>query len=688
MALVFTQDALRTKQHIIEQRTTLRHHHDILNQLNIDLLDLYRHVDQFLLDPSQGNKLEMALAITHKAAARTKSLTLPAGGDSDLFMRQVRALDEQLSRLGISLEEKTAMLMDIRRQIRQPELAADDMERAILPETNTISAIIASLNAQFRQREQLLDDQYRALTNRQNMLLFAIIALFLVFAASIIYSLDLMVFRPISNIAQALKARAFNQTPPEPLSSNTLEIRTLVDAFEEMDSQISQRQRDLEHQALHDHLTGLPNRLMLTERIDYHLLTSERTDDPFTLFMMDLNNFKDVNDSLGHAVGDQLLVNVSRILEQTMRKSDTIARLGGDEFAVLIPCTTRRDSKKLAQKLLQQLSEPIVVDGRELNVGLSIGIVHYPEDGKETQTLLQHADIAMYHAKRHKTGYAFYTSGDDYCHGNRLTLISDLATAIDDNTLEIHFQPLFDISSKTISGAEALLRWHHPVFGPIQPDRLIELAEYSGLINKLSLWVLDAAVAQCAAWHSAGHPISVSVNLSAHDLANRELCESVARTLERHGLEPACLTLEITESGVMHNPARTIGTLKSLSDMNVRLAIDDFGTGFSSLSYLKRFPVKELKIDKSFVLDMDHNDIDDIIVQSTVNLGHNLGLRVIAEGIERPDLLDRASNYGCDQVQGYLFGKPKNSPAFLEFLQQYKKDATAFFSTQVSGEPA
>jgi diguanylate cyclase (GGDEF)-like protein len=551
------------------------------------------------------------------------------------------------------------------------------MKTVIIPQADSISDFIQSIEKQLISQEETVAMQVRNSADTLSMLLFTVIVLFMFFIVAVIYSLDRMVFKPISSVTQALKYRAFNLNSPQLVSGKTREISYLIEAFKEMDEEVSQRQNDLQHQALHDHLTGLPNRFMLNQRIEYQLLTAERENKTFTIFFMDIDNFKDVNDSLGHAVGDILLIKAGERISNKIRKADTVARLGGDEYAILLPDTNASEAQKLAKTICESFSEPFNIDGRELNIGVSIGIVCYPDDGEDAQTLLQHADIAMYMAKRNRTGFASYDPNEDFYSKNRLSLVNDLHTAINEDELKLYYHPLINVDGENITGAEALLRWYHPRHGYIQPDKIIELAEYAGVINKLSLWVMDQAIKQCKFCHDLGHYLTVSVNLSVYDLANKSLCQQVKQLLDQHQLASNYLTLEITETGMMNNPARSIQVLDTLNKMGVKLAIDDFGTGFSSLSYLKQLPVVELKIDKSFVLDMERDDSDEVIVQSTINLGHNLGLTVVAEGIEHRGLFDMVKRYGCDKVQGYMFGKPCDAEQFISMLNKKNGKQTA-----------
>jgi len=542
------------------------------------------------------------------------------------------------------------------------------MKKSIIPKFDHISDTLHHIKNLLYEQDSIIKAQLIQTTRTLFSLVAVVISLFLLFIFTMLFSLERMILQPISLVSHALKSRAFNREAPQLGAGKSREIRDLIEAFQEMDQKINERQTELEYQALHDHLTGLPNRQLLNQRLDYQILTSERSNVSFSLFLMDLDKFKDVNDSLGHAIGDLLLIEIAKRLLNRVRRVDTIARLGGDEFAVLLPEAGRIDSELVAEKLTQAIQDHFVIDGHIINIGSSIGVVSYPEDGQDAKTLLQHADIAMYLAKKNRQDYSFFYTQSDIYSQNRLALINDLRQAINNDSLELYFQPQIDIANEQIFGAEALLRWQHPGLGFIQPDKIIELAEYSGIIHQLSLWVIDKALEQSGNWHLQGYPITISVNISVHDFANTMLSEQISDLLIKHQFPSTSLTLEITESGMMENLARSIEILNSLNAMGINLSIDDFGTGFSSLAYLKQLPVNELKIDKSFVLDMDTDENDLIIVQSIINLGHNLGLKVVAEGVEKQVHLDLIKRYDCDIAQGYLYGKPQTADQFLTFL--------------------
>lgn len=437
-----------------------------------------------------------------------------------------------------------------------------------------------------------------------------------------------------------------------------------------MSEEVTRRQHALEYQAMHDHLTGLPNRFSLNQRIEYQLLAAERQEKPFALFLMDLNHFKDINDTLGHAAGDNLLIEVSTRIQALIRKSDTLARLGGDEFSILLPDSDSQSAIALAEKIISVLCQPFTIKDQTITIGISIGIVNYPKDGLNSPLLLQHADMAMYSAKRKRIGYSHYESNEDVYSRERLSLFNEVQLALDNQQFEVHFQPKITVQTGEICGAEALLRWRNDKFGNIPADKIIEAAERVGIIHRITLWVLEQGISTCARWHQNGCPISLSVNLSVRDLSNQQLCDQIYALMQTYNLDFRYLTLEITEGVMMENLALSLEVLERLHKMGINLSIDDFGTGFSSLAYLKKLPVNELKIDKSFIMEMDRDMNDRLIVQSTINLGHNLGLMVIAEGVENEHIMQLVRDLGCDQAQGYHLGKPQPSIEFNQVLNE------------------
>jgi diguanylate cyclase len=429
-------------------------------------------------------------------------------------------------------------------------------------------------------------------------------------------------------------------------------------------------QRRTERQALHDGLTGLPNRTLLRDRIGQAIRQADRELVPAALALIDLDRFKEVNDTLGHHDGDQLLVQVGQRLQATLRQVDTVARLGGDEFAILLPRIETADGAvTVARKLQAALQEPFVLEGLSVDVEASIGVAIYPEHGNDPEELLQHADIAMYVAKDTHAGFVLFDPTHDQHSPRRLALLGELRRAIEQRQLLLHYQPKVDAHSGQVLGVEALVRWQHPTHGLIPPGEFIPLAERTGLIEPLTHYVLDAALQQCHHWRQAGHELSVAVNVSARRLLDLDFPDQVAATLTRWRVPARLLVVEITESTIMADPTHALEILGRLSAMGVQLSIDDFGTGYSSMAYLKNLPVHELKIDRSFVAQMTSDSRDAVIVRSTVELGRNLGLRVVAEGVEDQATWQALAALGCDAIQGYHISRPVPPDHLINWLE-------------------
>jgi diguanylate cyclase (GGDEF)-like protein len=415
---------------------------------------------------------------------------------------------------------------------------------------------------------------------------------------------------------------------------------------------------DKEHQALHDALTGLPNRLLFQRRIA-EALVNAHVGSSVAVMLLDLDRFKEVNDTLGHHNGDLLLQEIGNRLRRILRSGDTVARLGGDEFAVLLPDLAGDEAALAAATGIRQaLERPFQIAEVNLDVGCSIGIAMWPHHGEDATVLLQRADVAMYSSKENQRGVELYDPTSDTYSLERLALVGELRNAIEQGELAVHYQPKAAIAGGQLLGMEALVRWHHPRLGAIPPEEIIGVAEQTGLIRPLTLWVLNQALRQCRLWRREGHKFDVAVNLSIRNLLDAELPNDVLRMLTELGLPSSALTFEITESSIMNDPVRTVAVLSRLRAMGVRLAIDDFGTGYSSFSHLQRMPVDEIKIDKSFVQHLATDDSDYVIVRSIVDLGRNLGLRVVAEGVEDHGAWERLRGLGCDVAQGYVLTRP------------------------------
>ena len=427
----------------------------------------------------------------------------------------------------------------------------------------------------------------------------------------------------------------------------------------------------MEHQALHDALTELPNRLLLQDRLRQAILAAQREHHPLALLITDLDRFKEINDTLGHHYGDLVLQQVAARLRSGLRESDTIARLGGDEFAVLLPMIeSEQDAINAARKLIAIMEKPIILEDQSFHIGISVGIALYPDHGKDGSTLMRHADVAMYVAKRSTSDYALYDSNEDQHSISRLAMVSELRHAIEYKQLVVFYQPKIDLREGRITGVEALVRWNHPQRGLLMPDDFIPLAEHTGLIRPLTFFVLDEALHQSYKWQKAGLHLRIAINLSARHLQDEQLASKIDSAMHQWNIASELLEFEITESAIMANPLRAMDTLTQLSNMGVSLSIDDFGTGYSSLIYLKQLPVDEIKIDKSFVIDMLENNEDMVIVRSTVDLAHNMGRRVVAEGVESVEVMDALIKLGCDMAQGYYISRPVTPSVLTGWLQK------------------
>ncbi|MBI4497222.1 MAG: EAL domain-containing protein [Chloroflexi bacterium] len=436
----------------------------------------------------------------------------------------------------------------------------------------------------------------------------------------------------------------------------------VLQGFRGVDRDITARKRVeelLEHQVLHDALTGLPNRTLLQDRLQQAILDASRSHASLAVLLLRFDGIRDVNDTFGHQAGDDLLQQVGDRLHSALWEADTVARLGGVEFAVVLPTAGDVAGVILVvRRLLRVLEAPFTVSGLPLHVRTSIGIARAPEHGTHAETLLRNAAVAMHVARRSGNGYAIYSAAQDEYSPDRLALIGELHQAIRQNQLVLHYQPQVDLVTGSIAWVEALVRWQHPQRGLVPPGQFIPLAEQTGLIQPLTRWVLGAALHQAAAWQRAGLRLGVAVNLSARDPQDEQLPDYIARMLEQWGVAPTRLKVEMTESSLMADPAQALETLRRLRAMGIEIAIDDFGTGYSSLAYLRRLPVSELKIDKSFVLDMALDEGNAAIVRLTIELGHYLGLKVVAEGVESRQAWELLAALGCDAAQGYYVSHP------------------------------
>ena len=496
----------------------------------------------------------------------------------------------------------------------------------------------------------------------------------LIFVILVYILFDRSILRPIAKISNALSVEGELADYSLGLQDSK-EIHQLVSAFHTMRKQVHQRQTELQTQALHDALTGLPNRVLLNDRIEQAMKEMKRTNEHMALLLLDLDRFKDINDALGHAVGDKLLQHVGKRLAEVVRDSDTVARLGGDEFAIVAPSTDVDKAMLFAEKIVNAVNDVFTVDAQHLYVGVSVGVAVYPEHGTDVSTLIRHSDVAMYDAKRKRQGMSLYQESQDQDSADKLALVGALhKELVDTQYLRLHYQPQIDLFSREVIAVEALLRWEHPDLGVIPPEHIVQMAEHTGQIDELTDWVIRTAVKDC---HDSmpRDKIRFSINLSARNMQNPSLPGRIEDLLDKYDIPHSSLTLEITESAMMSDPVNAREIMKELDGMGINLSVDDYGTGFSSLGYLKLLPVKELKIDKSFVINMLGDENDAIIVHSTIELAHNLGLKVVAEGVESQESLLQLRNLKCDIAQGYFISRPLPKEQFCVWLDNYNTRA-------------
>ena len=543
-------------------------------------------------------------------------------------------------------------------------IAGVDHQALVIPlDDNANARIVAVLH-------RSLGDALAAFDRLRNTL-FVLAALSL--AMSIVGSVAVArnITRPLETLATAAaRIEGGDYSVPVDLRRAD-EIGVLASSLNHMRGSIADREKRILKLAYEDPLTDLANRSRFSDELELAITHAALGDLQLTILMMDLDRFKYVNDTLGHGVGDHVLREVSARLQRTVTNAECIARLGGDEFAILVRHADD-DFAETARKIIAALEAPIFYEGQPLDVGTSIGIAHYPEHGRDAQTLVRNADIAMYAAKRNKTGFATYEQHYDTSQQEHLSLLSELRRAVEHNELRLYYQPKVSLHSSNVSAVEALIRWEHPTRGLVPPCQFIPFAEHTGYIKVLTRWVIGEAVRQCGEWLRSGLALQVSVNISARDLMNRELPEHVAGLLAEHDVTPGLLCLEITESGFMDDPTHAQKVVDRLAELGVKLSIDDYGTGYSSLSYIMKLPVQELKIDQSFIARMATDEEISTIVRSTIDLGHNLGLQVVAEGVEDAVVWEMLRKLGCDDAQGYFMSKPLEPLALANWIRDNK----------------
>jgi diguanylate cyclase (GGDEF)-like protein len=499
---------------------------------------------------------------------------------------------------------------------------------------------------------------------------------------------SVMVSRAIARPVHALAVAAKRIEDGDYAAATTqvrsvLEIEVLARSIEQMRKAVSEREERILRLAYHDALTGLANRPRLMDRLEQLIAISKRSQQPVSVLLMDLDRFKYVNDALGHQHGDVVLQEVARRLSTLLRDSDTVARLGGDEFAVLLPNTTSVAAEAVAARVATALEQPIEIAGQNVDVGASVGIATYPEHGADATALLREADVAMYAAKRSHAGVMVFSERHSQEQQQQLSMLSDMRKAVEEDEFMLHYQPKIELSSGRVVGVEGLVRWQHPRRGLVPPGDFIPFLEQSGHIRRLTRWALRAGVRQGARWDQKG--LTTSINISARDLLDPDLPRFVQDLLSEYAVAAGRLCLELTESAFVDDPGTAFATVERLHDLGVKLAIDDYGTGYSSLAYMQRLPMHELKIDRSFVGKMLRSRDNETIVRSTIELGHNLGLMVTAEGIEETEAMAMLARMGCDTGQGFLIAKPLALPDFEAWWTRYHSEhrlAAEFHSAQ------
>jgi diguanylate cyclase (GGDEF)-like protein len=502
---------------------------------------------------------------------------------------------------------------------------------------------------------------------RTTLIALGILSLALSIAGSVIVALGIT--RPIELLLAAVnRIRNGNYSASVTMQRDD-EIGALAQGLDHMRAGIAEREQRILKLAYEDPLTQLPNRAQFGDSLEHGITQAKAQGQSLAILIMDLDRFKFVNDSLGHGVGDHVLRQVGMRLHALLGSAGCVARLGGDEFALLVPGLANEQVIELAQNVIAALERPIIFQEQPLDVGASIGIAYFPEHAGDAETLLRNADIAMYVAKRNKIGYTIYDPKFDTSQQEHLSLLGELRHAVEHGELRLYYQPKVSLASSTVHAAEALIRWVHPTRGLVPPGLFIPFAEHTGYIKVLTRWVLQEAIRQCGVWRRDGLQLQVSVNISARDLMNRDLPDAISALLTEHDVPAGMVCLEITESGFMEDPAHAQKVLERLAATGLKLSIDDYGTGYSSLSYIMQLPVNELKIDRSFVSHMSGDRDLTTIVRSTIELGHSLGLKVVAEGVEDGQGFALLRELGCDGAQGYFMSPPLPADAFLRWYE-------------------
>ena len=531
-------------------------------------------------------------------------------------------------------------------------------------------AIQGELKTMSRALEEAAREETASLSRAaQNIALYpwALAGIHLIVIALGFLYLRRRVLGPLARLVRALRHEADGQPATLNLPSGPGEIRDLSEAFRRMRQEVRSRQGELEHQAFHDPLTDLPNRALLEDRLNQAILRSHRDESRGALVMMDLDYFKEINDTFGHQAGDAVLQGVTARLMGELRESDTVARFGGDEFGILLPDTDSDEAAEIGERLLAALRPRMEIDDHSFHVSGSLGVAAFPAHGEDAETLIRRADMAMYQAKDKRHGLAVFRPEQDNEATERLTQTAELYEDLQQDRLPLHYQPQWDLASGQLAGGEALLRWSPADGGPITPPEVLAMAHRAGIPHELTRCILHTSLREAGSWQAAGRP-RLSVNLSTDDLQVYELPTFIRQELDAWDIPAGCLELEVTENDMMADPERARLILGELRALGVRIAIDDYGTGYSSLGYLRGLPADILKVDKSFILDLATSPDNQAIVHSTIELGHNLGLEVVAEGVEEAASLELLRQWGCDRAQGFFLGHPVPPERFHAWL--------------------
>ena len=456
---------------------------------------------------------------------------------------------------------------------------------------------------------------------------------------------------------------------PLDIRSRISEIKLLSHDLEGMRTSLVKLADKMQHKAAHDELTGLPNRYLYNDRLEQTIIRAKRDNRRFATLLLDLNRFKEINDTLGHGIGDEVLVVAARRMTKGLRESDTVARIGGDEFSFILVDSDHLAAEKIARKIINLIEPVFTVNNHSLKISGSIGIAIFPDDGDDAESLLRRADVAMYYAKHNDKQIATYIDDMDSDHLENLMLSNELKNSIEEDHFEALFQPKIDLKTGKPTGCELLLRWHHPNLGIIKPERFVPIAERENLIGQLTSLILKKYIHKLCKLADINKDFHVAINISPIDLLEDSLLSSITSILDGHSFTATNLFIEVTETAIMKNPDRSANILSKYKQAGITISIDDFGTGYSSLAYLQKFPISELKIDKSFVSDLSTDSTNYPIVKATIAMAHDLGINVVAEGVEERDVMELLTSMGCDHVQGYLYTKPLGIDDLISWIE-------------------